>query len=896
MIDAAKTLQSMQVGDTTYHYYSLPEAQRLGLAGISRLPFSLKAILENVLRQRAEGRSDGGDIDAVMGWLRTRSSSQDIAFAPTRMIMPESSGVPLFGDLAAMRDAMTRLGGDPQSVNPTIPIDFIVDHSVMVDVNATPDAVARNMALELERNAERYAFLRWAAGAFDNLRVFPPGSGICHQINLECLARVVWTREDHGRTIAFPDSLVGMDSHTPMINSMGVIGWGVGGLEGGAAALGEPVSMLVPPVIGCRLTGRLRPGVTATDLVLTITQTLRRYKLAGTFVEFFGPGIDALALPDRATVANMSPETGATMGFFPIDAETLRFLRLTGRDPQQVALVEAYARAQGLWRDAGTPEAEYTEIVDIDLGAVEPSVSGPRRPHERVSLGDAPAAFAEAFPPKDRDQERNDARPVKDGDIVIAAITSCTNTSNPVVMIGAGLLARNAANRGLARKPWVKTSLAPGSRVVADYLAASGLQRSLDALGFNIVGFGCTTCMGNSGPIAPELAEAIQARDAVAVAVLSGNRNFEGRIHPSARASFLASPPLVVAYALAGTILTDLTRDPLGTDREGRPVYLRDIWPDPAEIQQVIDAMIAPERYRESYANVLQGSPDWRKIRASEGKAYRWDAKSTFIRRPPFFEGVTAQPAPVEDIVGARVLGMFGDMLTTDHISPIGTISAGTPAAEFLASLGIAPKDFVNYAARRLNHDVMIRGTFGNIRLRNEMTPGREGSWTKHYPEGAEMSIPAAAERYRRERVPLVVVAGREYGAGSSRDWAAKGTRLLGVHAVIAESFERIHRSNLLGMGVLPLEFMNGMTRKSLALDGSEVIDVTGPEAARRPRQQVQCTITRRNGSKETIPLLARLDTPAEVQYYRNGGIMNYVLRRRLARGPRQAQGVAPAQ
>ncbi len=890
-IDAKQTLKSLQVGATSYDYYSLPEAERLGLAGISRLPFSLKVVLENLLRQHAEGRSDGSDIDAVVRWLKTRSSSEEIAFLPTRMIVPESSGVPLFGDLAAMRDAMVKLGGDAQSVNPTIPIDFIVDHSVMVDVNATPDAAVRNVAIEIERNKERYAFLRWASQAFANLRVFPPGSGICHQINLEYLARVVWTRKANGRVLAFPDSLVGMDSHTPMINSLGVVGWGVGGLEGGAAALGEPVSMLVPAVVGCRLRGKLAPGVTAMDLVLSITQILRRYKLAGKFVEFFGSGIEELSLPDRATVANMSPESGATMGFFAIDDETLRFLRLTGREPQQVELVEAYAKAQGLWRDAAAPDADYTEIIEIDLAAVEPSVSGPRRPHERVPLAGAPAAFSDAFPPKSPPvKERGSDTPVQDGDVIIAAITSCTNTSNPAVMIGAGLLARNAERRGLTSKPWVKTSLAPGSRVVADYLAASSLQQSLDALGFHVVGFGCTTCMGNSGPISPPIADAIQSNDVVAVAVLSGNRNFEGRIHPSARANFLASPPLVVAYALVGTILTDLSRDSLGIGRDGKPVYLHEIWPDPAEVRQLIDSVITPERYRDRYATVLEGPAEWRKMRVSGDKEHRWDDGSTFIRPPPFFEGVTPEPARVEDIRRARVLGMFGDMLTTDHISPIGTISAGTPAAEYLTSLGIEPKDFVNYAARRLNHDVMIRGTFGNIRLRNEMTPGMEGSWTKHYPDGEQMSIPKAAELYRRDGVPLVIIAGREYGAGSSRDWAAKGTWLLGARAVIAESFERIHRSNLLGMGVLPLEFLNGVTRKSLGLDGSEMIDVTGLEAARSPRQQVLCTIARSGGAPETVPLLARLDTNLEVQYYWHGGILNYVLRRRLAKGSHQSR------
>jgi aconitate hydratase len=661
----------------------------------------------------------------------------------------------------------------------------------------------------------------------------------------------------------------------------------VGGLEGGAAALGEPVSLLVPEVVGCRLSGRLGAGVTATDVVLTITQALRKLKLAGKVVEFFGPGVAALSLPDRATIANMSPETGATMGFFAIDEETLRFLRLTGRGSQQIALVEAYAKAQGLWRDAALRDNDYTSLVDIDLASVAASVAGPRRPNERVSLAQAPAAFAAAFPP--RTTTGDPGAPVTDGDVVIAAITSCTNTSNPAVMIGAGLLARNAVRRGLARKPWVKTSLAPGSLVVADYLAASGLQQSLDALGFNLIGFGCTTCMGNSGPIAPAIAEAIERDDVTAVAVLSGNRNFEGRIHPSARANFLASPPLVVAYALAGSIRTDLTAEPLGTDASGAPVYLRDIWPDDAEVRELIDRLLTPRLYLDRYATVLEGPLEWRAMKATAHSAFRWDERSTFIRRPPFFDDVGPQPEPMQDIHGARVLGMFGDMLTTDHISPIGAITRGTPAAAYLASLGIAPGDFVNYAARRLNHDVMIRGTFGNIRLRNELTPEREGSWTRHFPDGATMSIPDAAERYRAERVPLVIVGGQEYGAGSSRDWAAKGSRLLGVRAVLAESFERIHRSNLLGMGVLPLEFPAGVTRKSLELRGSETFDIAGIETMSGPRQALRCTITGHDGRTRTLSLLARLDTKLELGYYRQGGILNHVLRGRLARGAQRS-------
>jgi aconitate hydratase len=855
-----------------FDYYSLEAAEALGLAGVSRLPCSLKVVLENVLRQHAEGRSDGADIAAVAGWLATRRAEREIAFRFTRVLMPDSSGVPLLGDLAAMRDAMIRLGGDPARLSPSVPVDLVVDHSVMVDAYGVPDAASRNQALELKRNAERYAFLRWGAQAFRNLRIVPPGNGILHQINLEYLARVVWTADG----VAYPDSVLGMDSHTAMINSLGVFGWGVGGLEGGAGALGESVAMLVPEVIGCRLIGKPRPGVTSTDIVLTVTQALRRHKVVDKFVEYFGPGVAALSLPDRATIANMSPENGATMGFFPVDDETLRYLRLTGRDEAQVALVEAYCKAQGLWRDAGTPPADYTAIVEIDLSSVEPSVSGPSRPQDRVPLREAPAAFQTI-------SKEKSATGLKDGDLVIAAITSCTNTSNPAVMIGAGLLARNAVTRGLRVRPGIKTSLSPGSRVVADYLAKSGLQASLDALGFQVAGFGCMTCMGNSGPLPAEIADAIEARGVTAVAVLSGNRNFEGRIHPAVRANFLASPPLVVAYALAGSVLVNLEAEPLGTGADGRPVYLRDIWPDGDEIRGIIDEVLTPALHRERYATLLEGTPEWRALAGGTGTTFPWKAASTFIRRPPFFDDMRAEPVAPGEISGARVLGMFGDMFTTDHISPIGVISKGTPAAEYLSSLGIAPADFVNYAARRLNHDVMIRGTFANVRVRNEMTPGVEGSSTVHYPDGERLSIHAAADRYRAEGVPLVVIAGAEYGAGSSRDWAAKGTRLLGVRAVIAESFERIHRSNLAGMGVLPLQFPAGVTRKTLALKGDEIIDVAGISGAMTPRSELECTITRADGARHQLRLLSRLETRRDVEYFRHGGLLHRVLRQRLS-------------
>jgi aconitate hydratase len=869
-IDGRATRRELRVGGSAFAYYSLPAAGELGLAGVSRLPFSLKVVLENVLRQHGEGRSDGADIAAVAGWLATRRAEREIAFRFTRVLMPDSSGVPLLGDLAAMRDAMIRLGGDPLRLNPSVPVDLVVDHSVMVDAYGTADAAVRNQALELQRNAERYAFLRWGGQAFANLRIVPPGNGICHQVNLEYLARVVWTSGG----VVYPDSVLGMDSHTAMINSLGILGWGVGGLEGGAGALGESIAMLVPEVVGVRLVGKLEPGVTATDLVLTLTQTLRRHKLVDKFVEYFGPGVSELALPDRATISNMSPENGSTMGFFPVDAETLRFLRLTGRDEAQVALVEAYCKAQGLWRDANTPAPEFTQVLEFDLSAVEASVSGPSRPQDRVALRDAPVAFRKLV-------EKPRA---KDGDVVIAAITSCTNTSNPAVMIGAGLLARNAVARGLKPRPWVKTSLSPGSRVVADYLEKSGLQASLDALGFQPAGYGCMTCMGNSGPLPPEVDEAIKAGGLTTAAVLSGNRNFEGRVHPAVRAAFLASPPLVVAYALAGSVLIDLASEPLGEDAQGRPVYLADIWPERGEIDSVMKKSITPALYRARYADIGEGSPQWRALATGQGTTFAWNEKSTFIRRPPFFDDMRAEPDEPGDIRGARVLGLFGDMLTTDHISPIGVISKGTPAAEYLASLGIAPRDFVNYAARRLNHDVMIRGTFASTRVRNEMTPDVEGSATLHYPGGERMPFHAAAARYREDGVPLVVIAGAEYGAGSSRDWAAKGTRLLGVRAVIAESFERIHRANLVGMGVLPLEFPAGVTRKSLALKGDEVIDVAGISGSMAPRSQLECTITRSDGRRERLRLLARLDTRREVDYFSHGGLPHYVVRQRLSR------------
>jgi len=876
LIDSRQTLRALDRVGPVYHY-SLMAAEQMGLTGISQLPFSLKCVLENLLRQHANGQSDGSDIARLAKWLLARSSNEEILFRPTRMIMPESSGLPLFGDLAAMRDSMALLGGDPSAINPSLPVDVIVDHSGNVDVYGQPGAVAVNLSHEISRNGERYRFLRWAAQAFDNLRVFPPGTGICHQINLEYLARVVWTAEHDGKVVAFPDSLIGMDSHTPMINSMGVIGWGVGGLEGGSAALGEPVSMLIPAVVGVRLHGRLAAVATATDLVLTITEHMRQEKLEGKFIEYFGDGLAALALPDRATIANMTPECGATMGFFPIDGQTLAYLRVTGRAEEQIALVEAYAKAQGLWYEPGTAEPSYSDVITINLGLVEPSVAGPSRPQQRVPLGQAPQAFADTFPPKDGGDQ-----PPRDGDIVIAAITSCTNTSNPSVMLGAGLLARNAVRRGLKPPAWVKTSLAPGSRVVADYLRSAGLQDHLDALGFSLVGFGCTTCMGNSGPLASGIAEAIAQKGTTAVAVLSGNRNFEGRVHTSVRASFLASPPLVVAYALAGSILIDLKREPLGIGTDGEPVFLADIWPNEEEVIALTERLLTPDRYRANYMHALEGPEPWRAIEGQKDIQFHWDTASSFIRRPPFFDGFSRTPKPIANVAGARVLAVLGDMVTTDHISPIGVISEGTPADQYLQAQGIARKDYVNYAARRLNHDVMIRGTFANIRLRNEMTPGVEGSATLHQPDSQPMSIPAAAELYSADGVPLVIVAGREYGAGSSRDWAAKGTHLLGVRAVFAESFERIHRSNLVGMGILPLEFTGGDTRHSLVIDGSESFDIDGLDGSILPRQNLTVAVKRHDGSSAQIVVRLRLDTQREVQYFLNGGMLPFLLRQYL--------------
>ncbi|SDE55839.1 aconitate hydratase AcnA [Rhodospira trueperi] len=880
--DTLKTRRTLSVGSRRVDYFALPEA---GLGDLSRLPFSLKVLLENLLRHE-DGRSvTVDDIKAVAAWLETRSSTREIAYRPARVLMQDFTGVPAVVDLAAMREAMTALGGDPKRINPLSPVDLVIDHSVMVDHYASSDALQRNIDLEFERNGERYAFLRWGQKAFDNFRVVPPGVGICHQVNLEYLARTVWTSPDQtGAEVAYPDTLVGTDSHTTMVNGLGVLGWGVGGIEAEAAMLGQPVSMLIPEVVGFKLTGSLKEGTTATDLVLTVTQMLRARGVVGKFVEYFGPGLASMPLADRATLANMAPEYGATCGIFPIDAETLRYLRDTGRNAEQVELVEAYAKAQGMWHDEGTPDPLYTDTLELDLGDVEPSLAGPRRPQDRVALSDAAGAFAQAL----KDMARQDtprSAPVEgadyslsDGDVVIAAITSCTNTSNPSVLMAAGLLAKKAVEKGLSRKPWVKTSLAPGSQVVTDYLEKAGLQEPLNALGFTLAGYGCTTCIGNSGPLDAPIAAAIDDNGLVASAVLSGNRNFEGRISPHVRANYLASPPLVVAYAIAGSMTKDLFNEPLGTGSDGQPVFLKDIWPSAREVADAVTANVKAEMFNARYGNVFDGPDQWKAIAVAEGETYAWAPGSTYVRNPPYFEGMDMTPKPPTDIVDARPLALLADSVTTDHISPAGSIKGDSPAGSYLQGHQIPVKDFNSYGSRRGNHEVMMRGTFANIRIKNEMVPGSEGGVTKHMPAGDVMPIYDAAMAYKGEGVPLVVVAGKEYGTGSSRDWAAKGTVLLGVKAVIAESFERIHRSNLVGMGVLPLQFKEGTTRQTLGLDGSETFTITGV-ADIQPRQDVTATITRADGSTVDVVTTCRIDTLDELEYFRNGGILPYVLR-----------------
>ena len=885
--DSFKSRRSLEAAGKSYDYYSLPAAAET-LGDVSRLPYSLKILLENLLRFEDGSTVTPDDVKAMAQWLKDKSSQREIAYRPARVLMQDFTGVPAVVDLATMRAAMQERGGDPEKINPLAPVDLVIDHSVSVDRFGGPDAFKENVALEMKRNKERYEFLRWGQSAFDNFRVVPPGTGICHQVNLEYLAQVVWTGNQDGAEMAYPDTLVGTDSHTTMVNGLGVLGWGVGGIEAEAAMLGQPISMVIPDVIGFKLTGRLKEGTTATDLVLTVTQMLRKKGVVGKFVEFFGPGIAELPLADRATIANMAPEYGATCGIFPIDAETIHYLKLSSRQPERIALVEAYAKAQGMWHDASTPEPVFTDTLELDISTVEPSLAGPKRPQDRVPLSNAAAAFEKELVEGFNVPDKAASTPVagadysiSHGDVVIAAITSCTNTSNPSVMLAAGLVARNAVAKGLTVKPWVKTSLAPGSQVVTDYLAAAGLQDDLDALGFNLVGYGCTTCIGNSGPLPEPISKAVHAADLVGVSVLSGNRNFEGRVNPDVKANYLASPPLVVAYAIAGSMRVDITRDALGKDQQGNPVYLKDIWPSNAEVAEVVRRCVTPTMFGSRYADVFHGTEAWRQIEVTGGLTYEFDPESTYVRLPPFF---APQPqAANANIQGARLLALLGDSITTDHISPAGSIKEDSPAGLYLKEHGVPRADFNSYGARRGNHEVMMRGTFANIRLRNEMAPGTEGGWTRHMPDGEQMSIYDASMKYQAAGVPLVVVAGKEYGTGSSRDWAAKGTKLLGVNAVVAESFERIHRSNLIGMGVLPLQFTDGITRQSLKLDGTETIDITGMEGGIKPRMTVTMTVHPTDGPAMKAKLLCRIDTEDEVQYYLSGGILHYVLNRLAA-------------
>ena len=913
-IDSFKSKSTLTVGDKTYTYYSIAEAEKNGLSGVSRLPGSMKVVLENLLRFEDDRTVKKEDILAIAEWLKTRTSEYEIQYRPARVLMQDFTGVPAVVDLAAMRDATAKLGADPQKINPLVPVDLVIDHSVMVDSFGTPLAFQQNVELEYERNGERYEFLRWGQSAFDNFRVVPPGTGICHQVNLEYLAQTVWTREENGETVAYPDTLVGTDSHTTMVNGLAVLGWGVGGIEAEAAMLGQPITMLIPEVIGFKLTGKINEGITATDLVLTVTEMLRKKGVVGKFVEFYGPGLDYLSLEDQATIANMAPEYGATCGYFPVDADTLKYLATTGRDPERVALVEAYSKAQGMFRDTHTPDPVFTDTLELDLSTVVPSMSGPKRPQDRVALKDAASAFAKVLPelsggriertrlPADKQESRyvdegatgvddipeEAAFPVKgesfsleDGHVVIAAITSCTNTSNPSVLVAAGLVARKARALGLDRKPWVKTSLAPGSQVVTDYLTAAGLQEDLDAIGFNLVGYGCTTCIGNSGPLPQAISDCINENKLVACSVLSGNRNFEGRVNPDVRANYLASPPLVVAYALAGSLNIDLTAEPLGTGRDGQPVYLKDIWPTNHEIAEIVRRHVTAEMFRSRYSDVFKGDRHWQSIAVEGGETYGWNSASTYVQNPPYFEDLTIEPKPVTDVVGARVLALFLDSITTDHISPAGSFKPNTPAGKYLTERQVAPKDFNSYGARRGNHEVMMRGTFANIRIRNMMLDNVEGGFTKG-PDGSQMPIYDAAMAYQAQGTPLVIFAGKEYGTGSSRDWAAKGTNLLGVKAVIAQSFERIHRSNLVGMGVIPLQFKEGESWQTLGLDGSETIDITGVETI-EPRATVNVKITRANGEVLDVETRCRIDTANELDYFRNGGILHYVLRSLVA-------------
>jgi aconitate hydratase A / 2-methylisocitrate dehydratase len=886
-LDSFKCRRTLKVDGDKYEYFSLKEAEANGLEGISSLPFSLKVLLENLLRHEDGRTVTADDIRAMALWLNDKKSDREIAFRPARVLMQDFTGVPAVVDLAAMRDAMAHLGGDPNKINPLAPVDLVIDHSVMVDAFGSEGAFQFNVDKEYQRNLERYAFLRWGAGAFDNFRVVPPGTGICHQVNLEYLAQTVWTKKANGGLpVAFPDTLVGTDSHTTMVNGLAVLGWGVGGIEAEAAMLGQPISMLIPEVVGFRMTGELKDGVTATDLVLTVTEMLRRAGVVGKFVEFFGVGLANLPLEDRATIANMAPEYGATCGFFPIDQETLAYLEATARKEKRIALVQAYAKAQGLYRTAKTPDPAFTRMLHLDLRDVEPSIAGPKRPQDRVPLTKAAAAFAEALDKEyGKAAEAGKRVPVQGknfdlghGDVVIAAITSCTNTSNPFVMVAAGLLAKKALKRGLSVKPWVKTSLAPGSQVVTDYLDKAGLQADLDALGFNLVGYGCTTCIGNSGPLPEEISKTIHEHHLAVASVLSGNRNFEGRVNHDVRANYLASPPLVVAYALAGSMAIDLATEPLGLGSDGAPVYLKDIWPKAAEIAKVVRKAVKKSMFKKRYGDVFRGDPEWREIEVKGGLTYDWGADSTYVQNPPYFTGMSLTPSPVTDVDGARILGLFLDSITTDHISPAGGIKRDSPAGRYLIEHGVAPHDFNSYGSRRGNHEVMMRGTFANTRIKNQMVPGVEGGVTVYYPSGERLPIYDAAMRYADDGIPLVVFAGKEYGTGSSRDWAAKGTTLLGVRAVIAESFERIHRSNLIGMGVLPLLFAEGMSWQALKLRGDETVSLKGL-ADLKPMQWLEADITYANGETRAVPVKAAIDTFDELDYFRNGGILHYVLR-----------------
>jgi len=879
--DSMQTRSSLSTRGKSYEYFSLDAAAKASLGDLSKLPFSLKVLLENLLRFEDGVSVTTDDIKA----LAERRANHEIAFRPGRVLLQDFTGVPAVVDLAAMREAMLDLGGDPAKINPQSPVDLVIDHSVTIDHFANEDAFDANVDMEFERNQERYEFLRWGSEAFDNFRVVPPGTGICHQVNLEFLAQTILTDQVNGSEIAFPDTVVGTDSHTTMINGLAVLGWGVGGIEAEAAMLGQPISMLIPEVVGFKLTDEMREGATATDLVLTVVQMLRAKGVVGKFVEFYGPALNSMSLPDRATLANMAPEYGATCGFFPVDAETIRYLNFTSRDTDRIALVEAYAKVQGMWRDADTPDPEFTDTLELDISTVEPSLSGPKRPQDRIPLSDAVAAFEKTLSNVGRGSRPVEAAggeyTVRDGDVVIAAITSCTNTSNPTVLLAAGLLASNAAARGLRSKPWVKTSLAPGSQVVTDYLTRAGVLGDLETLGFNVVGYGCTTCIGNSGPLPEPVAEAVEKGDLTVCSVLSGNRNFEGRIHAQIKTNYLASPPLVVAYAIAGSMNRDLYKDPLGKDFDGEPVYLKDIWPTNAEIQEAVARNVTPGMFATRYGDeVWAGPQQWQDIKSAGEMTYGWQENSTYVKYPSFFEGMPEEAGDFEDVTDARELAILGDSVTTDHISPAGAIQESGPAGRYLSERQVRPTEFNSYGSRRGNHEVMMRGTFANIRIRNEMAPGTEGGITVHQPSGQQMSIYDAAMKYAEESTPLVVIGGKEYGNGSSRDWAAKGTRLLGIRAVIVESFERIHRSNLVGMGVLPLQFKDNTTRQSLGLDGTETFDITGIADGIEPRMDVDCRITRSDGSAEEIKLLCRIDTADEVEYYRHGGILQYVLRR----------------